>query len=443
MNNTIKFGTDGIRGRADKFPFTPDALKKLGKALYTWALTQYPNRSTINILIASDTRQSCAPIKKALCDGLLTYATTIVDAGVLSTPAACSFMQRDSTFDLGIVISASHNPYYDNGIKIFIAGGGKLSPSDESAVITYFNAIKETHGHEPILGTLYQKDLMPRYQEHINTLFKPNFLQGLTIALDCANGATSAMAPAIFAHFGATVIPLATTPNGTNINDNCGSLHPENLQQEVVIHKTFAGFAFDGDGDRIIAVNHQGELRDGDDIVWLLAHSDRYQHLSTIVGTIMANSGFEQALKIKEKTLIRVDVGDKHILKKLNECNLLLGGEPSGHIIMGDYLPICDGIVVALRLLEIMLTTNNITMTTFTHFPQVLLNIPITEKKDLATGACASIIASYQDALPEGRILVRYSGTENVLRIMTEAPNSEYAQTIAQQLGTDLTSLLT
>ncbi len=436
MNNSIQFGTDGIRGRADTFPFLPHSLKKLGKAIYACAVNSKKHQSPIKILMVGDTRESYEAIKSALCTGLLSAPVLIIDAGILSTPAACSLMQHDSSYDLGIVISASHNPYYDNGIKILVPGGGKLTPHDEEIIANYFNTID--NDTEKVVGSIEQHDLFDQYQQNIFKFYGSKFLTGTKIVIDCANGATSTMATPIFMALGAEVITLSAFPNGTNINDHCGALHPEALQKAVVQHGAYAGFAFDGDGDRITAVTGQGEVRDGDDILWILASSTFYQSLDTLVGTVMTNSGLEKALAQEQKKLVRVSVGDKHILRKLDEQGLLLGGEPSGHIILRDYLPICDGIFVALRLLDVLISTNNHAMNSFTHFPQALLNIPVIEKKDLSQGTYACIIAHYQAALQDGRILVRYSGTENILRIMTEASNEHEAQEIAQQLGNEL-----
>lgn len=441
MNNSIQFGTDGIRGKADAFPFLSTPLKKLGKAFIAWAQAHYPEQARLKVLIVGDTRASFERIKEDLCAGLATSTAHIIDAGILSTPAACSILQHDSSFNLGIVISASHNPYYDNGIKLFKQGGNKLTQQDEQYILSLF--AEQDDSFTTSQGIIVKQDLFSDYLKTILALFPQSFLTGITIVLDCANGATSAMAPFIFKALGAEVITLSANPSGTNINDNCGALHPEQLQQAVVQHQAFAGFAFDGDGDRIIAVNKHGELRDGDDIIWLLAESPAYQAAETVVGTIMANSGLETALEHNGKKLTRVDVGDKHILRKLDDTNLPLGGEPSGHIILRDYLPICDGIFVALRLLDVVLSSGNITMNSFKHFPQALVNIAITHKKDLNQGPCADIINSYKAALTQGRILVRYSGTENVLRIMTEATTKEQAQEIAQELGTTLKLQLT
>ncbi len=439
MNRTVKFGTDGIRGKADEYPFTSQALKAFGRAMCAWAFEKKQQQSRLKILIVSDTRISCNRIKSDVCSGLQAYDSLIIDGGIFPTPAACSIMHMDHSYDVGIVISASHNPYHDNGIKLFTSGGYKLEAYDEAEILKHFMYFEHDNAPNLIaLGKTEHHDLSQLYQERIEKLYTKNFLHGLKIVIDCSNGANSFMAPKIFTLFGAEVITIFANPNGININNGCGALHPEKLQQAVVANQAYAGFAFDGDGDRIIAVNHKGEIRDGDDILWMLLSSHYYRHVTTLVGTVMSNTGLEKALAQQNKTLIRAAVGDKNVLSQLIKHNLLLGGEPSGHIILHDYLSVCDAIFVALRLLEVLITTNNKDMCTFMRFPQALINISIMEKKDLTMGLCAEIIAHYEAALQDGRILVRYSGTENMLRVMAEAPNEHQAQKIAEQLGHDL-----
>lgn len=438
MNQTVKFGTDGIRGHADSYPFHNQALIFLGQALYQWLYKKNGHKSTHTILMVTDTRISGDRIKASLATGLLKHAVSIIDAGVLPTPVACWLMQHDATYDVGIVISASHNPYYDNGIKLFGPGGAKIAPEDEQFIADAFAGQQPDTQVFPAVGKLEKKDLSNIYIHYVKHYFDHTFLQGLRIVIDCAHGVTSSIAPALFTFFGAEVITLSAEPNGTNINHNCGALHPEALQEKIVECGADAGFAFDGDGDRIIAVNRYGQVRDGDDILWLLLADKHYQQLNTIVGTVMSNSGFEQALMTQGKHLARVAVGDKYVFKKLDEAKLLLGGEPSGHIILKDYLPVCDGIFVALRLLSVLLVQKNLEMNTFKHFPQKIRNVAILEKKDLTSEGCARIIAQYEQHLDGGRILVRYSGTENILRVMAEALTEQQAEDVVVKLAHDL-----
>ena len=449
---TLSFGTDGIRGHSEQYPFTNDVLHKLGRAIGLWAREKYGNNRSF-VLIGSDTRDSCQRIKQALVGGLQSFSLTLVDGDVIPTPAVYQLMREDQRYAFGIVISASHNLYQDNGIKIFDALTGKLSSLDEQSIMHYFEGVNDrlvnvhekqadkgvndrrVNMHEKqaeIVSWPFAKQV---YRENIQKLFPINFLKGITVVIDCANGATSVVAPELFAQSGAEVIVLSDQPDGKNINDHCGSLHPQALQQAVVAHHADMGFAFDGDGDRIVAVNKAGQLKDGDDILMLLAQLPCYADVSQIVGTVMANSGLEYALNACNKELVRVPVGDKYVVAKLDELNSPLGGEPSGHIIVRTYLPTSDALFVALKLLESIMLTNNWEMNSFDKFPQVVLNIPVVYKQDLSVAPYATIIAQHKAKMPKGRLLVRYSGTENILRIMTETEIYEDAYALAHDLA--------
>jgi len=441
-NVTLAFGTDGIRGNADHFPFTQEALVALGRALTVWARAKYATQSP-QILIADDTRISGQRIKQALCYGLRAEGATVLDGGVLTTPAVFSLIKHDSRFNAGIVISASHNPYHDNGIKVFDAHNCKITPQDERAIVQNFGTFIGQPLPEVSAAPIeLWSDAALEYQKQICSQFPENFLEKVKVVLDCANGATSVIAPELFRALGAQVFPLAAQPNGTNINAACGSLHPESLAQAVLDYGAQCGFAFDGDGDRVVAVNNKGEVKDGDDILALLLELPAYQHLTNVVGTLMTNCGFELFLQAKGKTLLRTNVGEKYVSACLEEKKLCLGGEISGHIIMKDYLATGDGIFVALKVLESVLAHNNWQMKTFNKFPQVLLNVPVTNKKDLTLQPYAHIIADYEKRLGDGRLLIRYSGTEPLLRVMTEASTYEVAHGMAQQLAGELKEAL-
>ncbi len=332
MNNeTIRFGTDGIRGHAERFPFTTPATQKLGYAIGSWAAGKYQSPVA---LIGSDTRSSCAPIKQALCAGLGAAGVQCVDASVLPTPAVLSLIRQDPGLHMGIMISASHNPHHDNGIKLFDRTTGKITRADEAVIEENFakasvaqksNALPES--------TTSQHEL---YTQNILSHFPQNLLQGHTIVLDCANGATYDIAPQIFRALGATVVTLAAQPNGTNINENCGALHPAPLQEAVLKHSALVGFAFDGDGDRVIAVNSDGDLYDGDDILCLLLDHPACKGSDKVVGTVMTNHGFDAHVAGRGMQLVRTKVGDKNIAAELARTQQVLGGETSGHIIMTD-----------------------------------------------------------------------------------------------------------
>lgn len=445
MNTQLAFGTDGIRAHADGYPFTTKALHALGKAIAQWALEKY-NQPRPGVLIGHDTRLSCTRIKTDLIAGLTQCNLHIVDGGVLPTPTVYQLIKDNQQFNFGIVISASHNPYYDNGIKIFDATASKISKTDEEHIVAYFaqwyTAEETPSTTSPNVSVESWANAERSYEEKIISYFQPNFLQGIKIVLDCANGATSHIAPDLFTQLGAEVITISDKPNGTNINAQCGALHPENVQKEVLAHNAHIGFAFDGDGDRLIAVNHSGAIKNGDDVLFMLLTLPEYAATPTIVGTVMSNQGLEQALACMHKKLIRTKVGDKYVAEALATNKLQIGGEVSGHTIIYDYMPTSDGIFVALKILKAAIINNNWDLKTFRAFPQILLNIPIKNKKDLSVPPLSTIIATHEKNLKDGRILVRYSGTENILRVMTEAQSQEQAQATAQELAQELQQAL-
>ena len=262
------------------------------------------------------------------------------------------------------------------------------------------------------------------------------------IVLDVAHGATYRVAEQIFNALGAQTIIINNTPNGTNINHHCGALSPALLQEAVVLSCADAGFAFDGDGDRVIAVNRHGVIKDGDDILALLLQHPAYVHLTTVVGTLMTNCGFETYLTTHNKNLVRTAVGDKFVIEKLEQLNTILGGEQSGHIILKDIINTGDGILVALRVLESLLHSGNWDMETFIKYPQVLINVPVQTKKDLNSSPLYDIISTAQAKLTSGRLLVRFSGTESLLRVMVEAASLEGAHAIGLDVAQQLESLL-
>ncbi len=430
----ISFGTDGIRSRIGTSLFTFEHLPHFGAALAQWACTKYG--PSPRILIAHDTRESCSFIAAALKTGLLLHPVTLFNAQVLSTPAAYYVTQKE-LFDCAIVISASHNPYYDNGIKIFDRITGKLTHEDENSLTTVFAQPYTPHyttfGHD-----IYYPQAHTIYKNYVTSLFPPLFLTGKKIVIDCAQGATAYLAPDIFTAYGATVITLGTNPTGTNINAGCGATDIKLLQKTVTQEKADCGFAFDGDGDRIIAVNSAGECKDGDDILALLMHHPAYAQQKTIVCTIMSNQGLEEYARQKSINLMRTAVGDKHIMLELTRQQLWLGGEQSGHIILRDILPTGDGILAALRCAETMNYIATWNFATFTKFPQVIINIPTTKRCNLTEEPFATHITQAEKKLGNGRILVRYSGTEPLLRVMIEAATPEKAENIGSFLVAQL-----
>lgn len=431
MSTKLHFGTDGIRGKADQFPFTPKALRFLGYAIALWSMQKY-NKTRPRVLLGHDTRISCEDIKKHLCCGLASQPLMIFDGGVLPTPAVLQIIKHEKDFDFGIVISASHNPYTDNGIKLFDAQTGKLNCEDENSIIRNFEKIADVP--DAMAGSV---ETWPQaaeiYKKNLLAFFQPHFLTGKKIVLDCANGATYKVAPEIFTSLGAEVTSLGVEPDGKNINEKCGALYPENVKNAIA--NNIIGFAFDGDGDRVIAVNQDCCIKDGDDLLAILLQHEDFENEMKSVGTIMTNYGFEKFLEAQGKKLIRTKVGDKYVAAHLEKDNLLIGGETSGHIIIRQYLNSGDGIFVALKALESMIINKNLTMETFAKTPQFLINVPILQKKDLDQQPYATIIDKYKSELINGRVVVRYSGTENVLRIMVEDQTDESTKEIAMNLS--------
>ncbi len=442
---SIAFGTDGIRGNAQQFPFTDQALYVLGRALALWARHTYQVAKP-TILIGMDTRVSGPRIKKALVSGLTSQQAIVFDADVLSTPAVCNLVNSTDRFTAGIVISASHNLYQDNGVKVFGAGRCKMSASDEQLIKQYFDEQvlqgDDYNQSDFLIYEDFHQEARDLYQAQLLARFQPNFLSGTTVVLDCAHGATYRIAPAIFRALGATVYTVGTEPMGTNINDYCGSTHPELLVEAVLKHRADIGFAFDGDGDRIVAVNRHGAIKDGDDMVALLSTQPPYNEAQKVVGTVMSNQGLEAYLTSCGKQLVRTSVGDKYVAQSLEQEGLLLGGEPSGHIIMRDYLATGDGVFVALRILETIIATNNWDLESFNKFPQVLVNVPVAYKTSLDQQPFTNIIQHHAAQLGSGRLLVRYSGTEPVLRVMTEASQYDIAHEVAHELAVQLQQAL-
>lgn len=477
------FGTDGIRGCMGTGLFVQHELIQLGKAIALWAQKKYSKNP--RILMFHDTRISASFVKAALKTGLLQYPVILDDAGVLPTPAAAHLMKMRSEIDCALIISASHNPYHDNGIKIIDAQDGKLTRADEEEISRLITNAKKTRWFDtfclrktltmsgflfnyrrkyqskaktkPLVVSDFEEivsnhaaygldisftEAQDLYCNRIIEIFPKNFLAGKCIVLDTAHGATYEVAPQIFKSLGAEVILIHHQPDGYNINESCGALHTQAVAAAVQQHAADAGFAFDGDGDRVMTINRHGQLKDGDDILALLLEHPQYRTSTHVVGTIMSNEGFAHYLQSNNKTLVRAQVGDKYVAEKLIAHNWLLGGEPSGHLILHDIVNTGDGILVALRLLEALCATNNWDMLTFERYPQVMINVPVAMRRDLETSPLKNIIANAQKDLPTGRILVRYSGTENVLRVMVETESKQHAHAVCQQLAQELSQAL-
>jgi phosphoglucosamine mutase len=421
MNNL--FGTDGIRNTVGSFPLTADGLPKLGQAIGTWLKRKYIH--TPKLLIAYDSRSSSSFLKHSLSSGILRYPIKIFDGGVLPTPAVFQLVQKQQLFDCGIIITASHNGYLDNGIKIVTRTTGRILPRDEREISDILSNRDFNPVNYKLVGTSTTfNDGKEKYKAYLKNYFESNFLKGISIALDCANGATSNIAPEIFRDFGANVFTTKNLPNGKNINFGCGSNYPESIKSFVKSKNADIGFAFDGDGDRLTIATKSGEIKDGDDLLHLLMEHEAIKKETAIVGTVMSNTGLTEELKSRNIELMAAQVGEKSVMTKLIYEGLLLGGEPSGHVIMRDYLSCSDAIFVALRIMEVIKNNENWNLKTFKKYPQLLKNIPVRIKQNLKQEPFRSLIEKYKSKVSPGRILVRHSGTENILRVLIESENN-------------------
>ncbi len=428
------FGTDGIRGKANVYPMVGDIAYKLGKAL-VYALNGTPNKKR-KIIIGKDTRLSGYMLESAITSGIVSMGADAYLVGPMPTPAI-AFLVRSMRGDAGIVISASHNPYDDNGIKIFSNEGLKLNDEIEEKIeeLILSNELDTKGALGEKIGRAYRiRDTLGRYIVFAkDTLPYSVSLEGLRIVIDCANGATYKVAPMIFEELGAEVIAINNQPNGVNINDKCGSTYPNAILEATRLYRADVGIAFDGDGDRVLMVDEKYNLIDGDAILAVIARDMKEKSKlkkDTVVGTIMSNYGLEQYLKNIGVKLERVDVGDKNIVKRIIEKGYNLGGEQSGHIVLWDFNTTGDGIVTALAVLSIM-QMERVRLSELTEgfkkIPQKTHNVVVKEKPPLEN------IEEIQKAIEtskkllngNGRIVVRYSGTEPLLRITTESTDIE------------------
>lgn len=432
------FGTDGIRGRVGEAPITPDFMLRLG-----WAAgraLRYQNRN--KVLIGKDTRISGYMFESALEAGLSAAGLNIALLGPMPTPGI-AYLTRTLRASAGIVISASHNPFQDNGIKFFAHDGRKLDDDIEYRIEAALDEPLTTVASAELGKAERVMDAAGRYIEFCKSTVPTSLtLNGLTMVVDCANGATYHIAPEVFTELGATVIPIAVEPDGFNINHDCGSTRPTSLQRAVVERQADLGIAFDGDGDRVIMVDHRGELVDGDELLYIIAgHRLRMgeQH-PAVVGTQMTNLGLELALAEQGLTLHRVKVGDRYILERLQADRLVLGGEGSGHIICLDKTTTGDGIIAALQVLLAMVQTgNNLSeLRSGMHkFPQHMVNVPLHRPVDLDH---CSPVREAMDAVRQrlgshGRVLLRPSGTEPLIRVMVEGRDPVLVRTLTDELA--------
>lgn len=451
MTDTRKlFGTDGVRGVANVYPMTAEVALQLGRALaYVIKFGSGRHR----IVVGKDTRVSGYLLEYATVAGICSMGVDAVLLGPFPTPGI-AFITSSMRADAGVVISASHNPYQDNGIKFFSGNGFKL-PDELEARIEVLMTRPEVEGACPTATEVGQAfrldDARGRYISFLKSTFpKEMELDGLKIVVDCAHGATYRIAPEIFTELGAEVIPMGVRPNGRNINNKCGATSPETMATLVKRHGADLGIAFDGDGDRVIMVDHWGEIVDGDHILGICALDmvDRERlRRKTVVGTVMSNLGLELALKDRGIRLLRAPVGDRYVVEAMLKGGYNLGGEQSGHVLFLNYTTTGDGILTALRVLAVMLRKNK-PLAELAGFlqkcPQVLINVEVKERKDLKTlpQARQAIQEAEKRLGPRGRLLVRYSGTEPKLRVMTEGEDEPLVRQVAQDLAQGLKTLL-
>jgi len=446
------FGTDGVRGKANEF-LTPELAFNLGRA-GAYVLTK--NQKTApKIIVASDSRQSGDMLQAALTAGLCSIGATVYHAGVLPTPAVACLVKKYS-LNAGVMISASHNPMEDNGIKFFNNEGYKLPDSLENEIERIIDDILSGKDTLPRptgvnVGTVVSsKNTLQDYADFLTNIVPNLSLKGYKVVLDCANGATSKIAPFVFQQLGAELHVLSNEPDGTNINKNCGSTHMENLQAKVKELSADVGFAFDGDGDRALAVDEKGEIVDGDKILAICGlEMFKNKELDTIVATVMSNQGFESFCNKNGIKLFRTDVGDRYVLEKMLEDNLPLGGEQSGHVIFKNHNTTGDGLLTVLKLAEIMVEKKKpiSTLTSVMEtYPQILVNtvVPNERKSELFTNekikkAQEEIVAKMAG---DGRILIRPSGTEPLVRVMIEGKNKENIEAWAVELADLIGSVL-
>jgi phosphoglucosamine mutase len=449
------FGTDGIRGKAGDFPLDAATVRIIGRSLARHL--EEKTGKNAQIVIGRDTRESGSGIEQALIAGAHEAGAQVKSAGVITTPGV-AFLARTLPADAGVVISASHNPYYDNGIKVFRPSGRKLEDAVERQIEADVANSEERGNHDDddasqIMSSDVAAELQNRYADYLTREVAGDLSVGnLKIVMDCANGAAYAIAPEVFRRLGANVVAINDQPDGHNINLDCGSLHIEGLQARVIAEHADLGVAFDGDADRALFVDNTGEFVDGDATLWVLANhfrtSDKLRG-DTVVATVMSNIGLELAFRERGINLTRADVGDKYVLDELLRGGGTLGGEQSGHIIFPTVSLAGDGIITTIMLLRAMQERKQ-TLSDLVHgfqrYPQLLLNVRVREKRpfeELPTVQEAAREVE-QSLAGRGRLLLRYSGTEPLARIMIEGEDEagirkdaeKLAQAIRHEIGT-------
>ncbi len=436
------FGTDGIRGRVGTPPISPDWFLKLGWAVGKVLTEENKATTRPKVLIGKDTRISGYMFESALEAGLVAAGTDVNLLGPMPTPGI-AYLTRTLQAGAGIVISASHNQHADNGIKFFSPQGMKFPDDIEYKIEAYLDQTNITTVESGLLGRAVRiVDAQGRYIEFCKGTFPNNMnLKGLKIVVDCANGAAYNIAPKVFAELGADITVIGTSPNGLNINLGCGATNTAALAAKVLEVKADVGIALDGDGDRVIFVDHTGEIVDGDELLCIIArwYLHKNKNIGGVAGTLMSNYGLELSLAKMGVPFCRTNVGDRYVLEALRQRDWLLGGESSGHIICLDSHSTGDGIIAALKVLALLVSFGQ---TLFEQkrlmqkYPQLLINVPVTKSIDLQESKIQqAILAAEQKLYKRGRVLLRASGTEPLVRVMVEGDDAVLVKSIAQELA--------
>ncbi|MFB1052098.1 phosphoglucosamine mutase [Paraliobacillus sp. JSM ZJ581] len=441
------FGTDGVRGVAN-VELTPELAFKLGR-FGGYVLTKETSKA--KVLIGRDTRISGSMLENALTAGLLSIGAEVMRLGVISTPGV-AYLTKAMSAEAGVMISASHNPVEDNGIKFFGPDGFKLTDAQEQEIEALLDGNTDELPRPTGADMGQINDYFEGGQKYIQYLKQSvdNDFEGLHIALDCAHGSTSTLATHLFADLEADLSTIGSSPDGLNINDGVGSTHPETLKAFVLEKEADVGLAFDGDGDRIIAVDEQGNIIDGDQIMYICAkylNSKGLLHHSTVVSTVMSNIGFYKALEAEGMKSDKTAVGDRYVMEEMRKGGYNLGGEQSGHIIFLDYITTGDGMLTALQLVNVMKETGkklSELASEMEKFPQVLKNVKVIDKQQaLVHPRIQEVIAKAEEQMgDDGRVLVRPSGTEPLVRVMVEAPTIERCNEVADEVVQTIEALL-
>jgi len=436
------FGTDGIRGKANHYPMTGDIAYEVGRAA-AYVLGKKNGRN--KILIGKDTRLSGYMLESALTSGICSMGMNVVLVGPMPTPGI-AFVTRSLRVDAGIVISASHNPYDDNGIKFFSSDGFKLPDATECEIekAMFSEGLEKIRPEGAGIGKAVRvDDASGRYIEYVKSTFpKGKTLEGMKVVIDCSNGSAYKITPTVLNELGADVIAINDKPDGININANCGSTHPEAMQKTVLEYKADIGIAHDGDADRTIICDEKGEIVDGDKVMAMCAldmKKDEKLRGNTVVSTVMSNIGFELFLKKSGIKVIRTQVGDRYVVEEMVKRGCNLGGEQSGHIIFLEHNTTGDGPVTALQVLSIMCRRGKSLSRLVSYipiYPQVLVNVPVRKSRNIKDfPKITSTIKKAEKKLKNGRILVRPSGTEPKIRVMVEGDNMDEISTIAEEVA--------